>query len=94
MELGALIMRQKAIEPLGECRTLFDICAQVAKRMGVAEEFTEGRSHDQWVEHMYHQCRQVKPELPEDYRDAVETGLFKWARPGGPGPGPYAIPRR
>jgi anaerobic selenocysteine-containing dehydrogenase len=52
--------------------------------MGVTEAFTEGRSHDQWVEHMYHQCRKVKPELPEDYRDAVETGLFKWARPGEP----------
>jgi anaerobic dimethyl sulfoxide reductase subunit A len=84
MELGALILRQKAIEPLGECRTLFDICAQVAQRMGVAEEFTEGRNHDQWVEHMYHQCRKVKPELPEDYRNAVETGLFKWARSGEP----------
>jgi len=38
-----LIMRQKAIEPLGECRTLFDICARVADRMGVEDEFTEGR---------------------------------------------------
>jgi len=84
MELGTLIMRQKAIEPLGESRTLFDICAQVAKRMGVAENFTEGRNHDQWVEYMYHQCRKVKPELPENYRDAVETGIFKWARPGEP----------
>jgi len=84
MELGALILREKAIEPPGECRTLFDICAQVAERMGVAQTFTEGRTHDQWVEHMYHQCRKVKPELPENYRDAVETGLFKWARPGQP----------
>ncbi len=84
MEMGALILRQQAIEPLGECRTLYDICAQVALRMGVAEAFTEGRSHDQWVEHMYHQCRKVKPELPEDYLDAVKTGLFKWDRPGKP----------
>jgi len=35
MELGTLIMRQKAIEPIGECRTLFDICARVTERMGV-----------------------------------------------------------
>jgi len=84
MEMGELILRQKAIEPLGESRTLFDICSQVAHRMGVADRFTQGRSHDQWVEHIYHQCRKVKPELPEDYRDAVKTGLFKWARPGKP----------
>jgi anaerobic dimethyl sulfoxide reductase subunit A len=84
MELGTLILRQKAIEPPGECRTLFDICAGVAERMGVAEQFTEGLSHDGWVEHLYQQCREVKPELPEDYREAVETGIFKWARPGEP----------
>jgi len=84
MELGALIMRQKAVEPPGECRTLFDICAAVAERLGVAGTFTEGRSHDAWVEHMYHQCRRVKPELPEDYDQAVAAGLFKWARPGKP----------
>ena len=84
MELGALILREKAIAPVGESRTLFDICAGVAERLGVPEEFTEGRSHDQWVEHMYHQCRRVKPELPEDYRVAAKTGIFKWARPGKP----------
>jgi anaerobic dimethyl sulfoxide reductase subunit A len=84
MELGALVLRQKAIAPLGESRTLFDICARVAERLGVEPAFTEGRTHDQWVEHMYHQCRKIKPELPEDYNDAVKLGLFKWAPPGEP----------
>jgi anaerobic selenocysteine-containing dehydrogenase len=84
MEMGALILRQKAIEPLGESRTLFDICAGIAQRLGVADKFTEGRSHDQWVEHMYHQCRRIKPELPEKYEHAIQTGIFKWARPGNP----------
>ena len=87
MELGALILREKAVEPAGESRTLFDICAQVAERMGVADAFTEGRSHDRWVEYMYQECRKVKPELPENYRDASKTGIFKWARPGEPGIG-------
>jgi anaerobic selenocysteine-containing dehydrogenase len=81
MELGALILRQKAIEPMGQSRTLFDICAGVAERLGVAQAFTEGRDHDQWVEHMYHQCRRIKAELPADYREAVKAGIFKWNRP-------------
>jgi anaerobic dimethyl sulfoxide reductase subunit A len=84
MELGALILRQQAIEPVGQSRTLFDILTGVAERMGIAGEFTRGRSHDEWVEHMYHQCRKLKPELPGEYQDAVKTGLFKWARPGEP----------
>jgi anaerobic dimethyl sulfoxide reductase subunit A len=80
VEMGALIMRQQAIEPLGECRTLYDICAGIARRMGIEQEFTEGRSHDQWVEHIYHQCRKVRPDLPEDFESALSTGLFKWSR--------------
>jgi anaerobic dimethyl sulfoxide reductase subunit A len=80
VEMGALILRQQAIKPLGECRTLYDICTGIARRMGIEQEFTEGRSHDQWVEHMYHQCRKVRPDLPDDFEDALRTGLFKWSR--------------
>jgi anaerobic selenocysteine-containing dehydrogenase len=50
VEMGALILRQKAIEPLGECRTLYDICAGIARRMNIEQQFTEGRSHDHWIE--------------------------------------------
>ena len=84
VEMGALILRQKAIEPLGECRTLYDICAGMARRMGVEHEFTEGRSHDQWVEYMYHQCRKLRPDLPEDFGEALRQGLFKWRRENRP----------
>jgi len=80
VEMGALILRQQAIEPIGESRTLYDICAGVARRMGVEQAFTEGRSHDQWVEYMYHQCRRFQPDLPDNYQQAVRTGLFKWRR--------------
>jgi anaerobic selenocysteine-containing dehydrogenase len=78
--MGALILRQQAIEPLGECRTLFDMCAAIARRMGVEQEFTEGRSHDEWVEYMYRQCRKIRPDLPESFEEAFHTGLFKWSR--------------
>jgi anaerobic dimethyl sulfoxide reductase subunit A len=84
VEMGALMLRQQAIEPLGECRTLYDICAGIARRMGVEEQFSEGRSHDQWVEYMYHQCRKVQADLPESFQEAVKTGLFKWKREGEP----------
>ncbi|MCG8687084.1 MAG: molybdopterin-dependent oxidoreductase, partial [Desulfobacterales bacterium] len=75
VEMGSLILRQQAIAPLGECRTLYDICAGIAGRMGVEAAFTRGRTHDQWVEHMYHQCRKIRADLPESYADAVERGV-------------------
>jgi anaerobic dimethyl sulfoxide reductase subunit A len=33
---------------------------------------------------MYHQCRKVKPDLPENYANAVRKGVFKWRREGHP----------
>ena len=84
VEMGALMLREKAVEPLGESRTLFDICSGVARRMGVEQAFTEGRSHDGWVEHMYQQCRKLKPELPEKIEVAFDRGVFKWRRCGKP----------
>ena len=80
VEMGALILRQQAIEPLGEAQTIYDICTGVAQRLGIEDEFTEGRTHDQWVEFMYHQCRKVRPELPADYAEALDQGIFKWPR--------------
>ena len=80
VEMGALILRQQAIEPSGECRTLYDMCTGVARRMGVEQEFTEGRTHDEWVEHMYHQCRKIRPDLPEVFEEALGAGVFKWSR--------------
>jgi len=82
VEMGALMIREKAIEPLGECRTLFDICAGIARQMGVEKDYTKGMDHDQWVEAMYHQCRRLKPELPADFSTALEKGLYKWDRCG------------
>ena len=84
VEMGALILRQKAIEPLGENRTLFDICKGIAQRMGIEDKFTQGRGHDEWVEYMYHECRKIKPDLPQSYQDAVHEGIFKWVRQGEP----------
>ena len=82
VEMGALMIREKAIEPMGECRTLFDICAGIARKMDKEKEFTHGMDHDQWVEEMYHQCRKLKPQLPEDFSIARKKGLFKWPREG------------
>jgi anaerobic dimethyl sulfoxide reductase subunit A len=84
VEMGALIVKQQAIMPLGECRTLYDICAGVAVRLGVGRQFTEGRTHDEWVEFMYRQCRAVRQDLPESFDEALRTGLFKWSRPDRP----------
>ena len=61
---------QQAIPPVGEARSDYDIFAGIAQRMGVGESFTEGRSEDDWLRHLYGEfreqiCRREGIEIPE-----------------------------
>jgi biotin/methionine sulfoxide reductase len=50
---GFIIAMQKAIEPLGEARSDFDIFDAIAGKLGVADTFNEGRDEMGWLRHLY-----------------------------------------
>lgn len=52
-----LVAMHKAIEPLGQARSDFDICAGIARALGVGDAFTEGRSEMEWLRLLYEQAR-------------------------------------
>lgn len=52
-----LIAMHRAIRPLGEARSDFDIFNELAARLGVAEAFNEGRDEMGWIRHLYEQSR-------------------------------------
>jgi biotin/methionine sulfoxide reductase len=54
---GYLIAMPRAIEPLGEARDDYSAFAELSKRMGVWDEFTEGRTAREWVELIYDDFR-------------------------------------
>lgn len=60
---------EKAAEPPGAVRTDYEIFSALADRIGVGDSFTEGRSADDWVRHLYEQtrlnCAQAGAELPD-----------------------------
>ncbi len=43
----------KAVEPPAGVLTDYDVFAAVSERLGFAKEFTEGRSADEWIRHLY-----------------------------------------
>lgn len=45
--------------PLGQARNDFDIFRDIAERLGVADQFTQGRDTDGWLRHLWHQCEAV-----------------------------------
>ncbi|GEL23466.1 dimethylsulfoxide reductase [Pseudonocardia sulfidoxydans NBRC 16205] len=47
----------RAAQPPPGVRTDHTILAAVADKLGIADEFTEGRSEQEWVEHLYEQTR-------------------------------------
>ncbi|GKX56923.1 dimethyl sulfoxide reductase subunit A [Leminorella grimontii] len=55
---------QNTIEPLWECRQSYDVLAEVAEKLGIRDKFTEGRTHEQWIEYCYNKMREKNPSLP------------------------------
>lgn len=83
-EMSYVIFSQKAIEPMYECRSIYDICAELAERLGFRDKFTEGRSRDQWLEHLLEEARKTYPDLPKTLEEAWRQGIYKKASPDGP----------
>ncbi|HUI94765.1 MAG TPA: molybdopterin-dependent oxidoreductase [Xanthobacteraceae bacterium] len=48
-----VIAMQKAIDPVGEARSDFAIFADLARRLGCADAYAEGRDEAGWLRHLY-----------------------------------------
>ena len=58
-----LIAMHQAAAPYGEARDDYAIFGDIARRLGVGEAFTEGRTARQWLEHLYERTRCALAEL-------------------------------
>lgn len=77
-KMGYIIFGSQAIKPLFESKNIYDICAGIAKYLGVEEGYHEGRNRDQWVEYVYNECRKKSPQdYPADINEAFEKGIVK-----------------
>lgn len=57
------ISMEKAIEPVGESADDHEILARLSRYLGVEEQFTEGRTSEEWQHHLYETSRtQMKAE--------------------------------
>ena len=74
----AVVVGTPAQEPPGECRSNYDVCADIADRFGLKDEFTEGRTHDDWVEYLYKKGAQADDKMPS-WEQIKEQGVYKRA---------------
>ncbi len=67
----------QVVEPSGESRLEYNWLAEVAEKLGLREEFTEGRTADQWLEYLYNDLRQRETELPP-YEEFSQGGVYRY----------------
>ena len=68
-----IVYQQKCVEPVGESKPDYEIFCELAKRLGVEEEFTEGNTFEGWIEKMFYVS-----DLPKyiSYEDFKKKGYY------------------
>ncbi|MCP4210922.1 MAG: molybdopterin-dependent oxidoreductase [Halieaceae bacterium] len=81
-----VILMPKLVEPLGESKSDYRICAELAERLDLGEAYTEGRDERGWVEWVLDRYREERfAEIPSlDEFEASNVGVYTEpeAKPG------------
>ncbi len=68
-EAGTLFLDQKCIEPRGESRSDYECVCAVAEKLGMLEEYTQGKSVDEWIRHGFENCGVAEDITWEEFKE-------------------------
>lgn len=74
-----MISGQPCTTPKFERKTAYEMASLMAEKLGVGQEYTEGKTEEEWIKELYEKSRQKDPKLPT-YDEAMEMGVY--VRPG------------
>ena len=79
----AIIYGQPVYEPKFERRGIYEVCCELAKRLGVYDEYSDGgKTREDWNRELYEEYRNEKePQLPA-WEDGIKMGVYKKPRVG------------
>ena len=68
-----IVYQHKCIEPLFESKSDYQIFSDLAEKMGMKAEYTEGNTEEDWIEKMFHTT-----DLPKhiSFEDFKKKGYF------------------
>ena len=72
----------KAIEPLYDTKTGYEMCTEIARRLGIEEEFTQGRTQEEWRDWLFEETKKDHPEFPSP-KEMEEMGVYRQHNPNG-----------
>lgn len=81
-DMTYLLMCEPAVEPLYESMSGYDMCALIADKLGVKDKYTEGRTLQEWTEHLYELSRESIPDLPS-FEEFRKKGVHRYYSPDG-----------
>jgi biotin/methionine sulfoxide reductase len=68
----------RLIDPVGEARDDYEIFTELSRRLGREQAFTEGRSANEWLDHMYAEFRQQNLDQGIDIPELDELRERNW----------------
>ena len=74
--MEAVLFAQPVYEPKFERRGIYEVCADLAERLGVGEEFTEGKTREDWLRQLYEAAREKDDRLPT-WDEGFAMGVYK-----------------
>ena len=80
----AVVVGKPAQEAPGECRSSYDVIADLAERFDLKEQFTEGRTHDEWIQFLYEAGAEADGDMPT-WDEILEQGVYKRELPASVG---------
>lgn len=79
-----LIAMQKAVEPQWEQKPNYEIMREMARRFGVEDKYTEGKTYRDWMIEAYEATRKKAPELPP-FEEFWKRGIVRYSVPADTG---------
>jgi len=79
----SLLHMGKAVEPLGECKSDYQIVAGIAEQLGLGGAFTEGKTDEDWVREAW-ETNKAQMGITMTYEEWKEVGVYSSSNPAAP----------
>jgi trimethylamine-N-oxide reductase (cytochrome c) len=78
-ELLSAALQRQAIPPIGESKSDYEIVLDVSKKLGLYDEVSEGKSHDDWLKYFFDEYFMLKDFITWEEFNEKEYCLFPLA---------------
>ena len=72
-----VLYMNQAVDTVGQCRNGYDWVSDLAERLNLKDEFTEGKSLDAWLQYLVAETAKQNPGFPA-YETFKGQGIYRW----------------